>query len=285
MAKQKIVQEYYTGERALFQAEDLEIYDTVFDDGESPLKESRNITVRNSLFRWKYPFWYAENVDIESCTFFEMARAGIWYTKKLRMKDVIVEAPKMFRRCTGLDIEHVSFPDAKETFWNCCDIKLKNIEAKGDYFAMNSSDMEISGLSLVGNYSFDGVKNVTVRDSRLISKDAFWNAENVTIYDSFITGEYIGWNSKNVTLINCTVESLQGFCYMDNVVLKNCRTINTTRSFEYSTVDAEVINRIDSVVNPAGGIIRAAEIAELDMSDPKIDKTKTKIVITGEKAE
>ncbi|MCH5348956.1 MAG: DUF3737 family protein, partial [Oscillospiraceae bacterium] len=31
-------QVYFTGERALFQAEDMKIYDSIFDDGESPLK-------------------------------------------------------------------------------------------------------------------------------------------------------------------------------------------------------------------------------------------------------
>ena len=39
----QIRQEYLTGERALFQGRDLKIYDTTFADGESPLKESRNI--------------------------------------------------------------------------------------------------------------------------------------------------------------------------------------------------------------------------------------------------
>ena len=39
----EIKQAYLTGERALFGAHDLRITDTVFDDGESPLKESRNI--------------------------------------------------------------------------------------------------------------------------------------------------------------------------------------------------------------------------------------------------
>ena len=41
-----------TGERALFKGEDLNIYETIFEDGESPLKESRNINLKNSMFRW-----------------------------------------------------------------------------------------------------------------------------------------------------------------------------------------------------------------------------------------
>ena len=37
----EIRQEYLTGERALFNGENLKIYDTIFADGESPLKESQ----------------------------------------------------------------------------------------------------------------------------------------------------------------------------------------------------------------------------------------------------
>ena len=36
-------QEFFKGERALFQGQDLIIKDSIFDAGESPLKESRNI--------------------------------------------------------------------------------------------------------------------------------------------------------------------------------------------------------------------------------------------------
>lgn len=39
----EIYQGFFTGERALFQGEDLKIYDSIFDDGESPLKHSRNV--------------------------------------------------------------------------------------------------------------------------------------------------------------------------------------------------------------------------------------------------
>ena len=166
-------------------------------------------------------------------------------------------------------------PNAGETLWNCDQIRMDQVSAKGDYFAMNSSNLYIDGFELVGNYSFDGVKNAEIHHARLLSKDAFWNSENVTVYDSFISGEYLGWNAKNLTLINCTIESSQGMCYIDNLVMKNCRLLNTTLAFEYSTVDVEVNNTIDSVLNPNSGIIRAGKIEELIMDASKIDVTKT----------
>lgn len=54
-------------------------------------------------------------------------------------------------------------------------------------------------------------------------------------------------------------------CYIDNLVMKNCTLINTTLAFEYSNVDVQVNGKIDSVMNPSRGIIRADEIGELIM--------------------
>ena len=45
----------FTGERALFGARDLTLTDCIFEDGESPLKESAGLTLRGCSFRWKYP--------------------------------------------------------------------------------------------------------------------------------------------------------------------------------------------------------------------------------------
>ncbi len=275
----EIKQGFYEGERSLFQGKDLRIVDTIFGEGESPLKESRNIELLGSMFRWKYPLWYAKDITAKDCTWFEMARAGVWYSDRVLIEDTLIEAPKNFRRCQDLTLRRVSIPNAAETLWHCQDVQLDQVVAKGDYFAMNCENMKIDGLTLYGNYSFDGVKNVEVRNSKLLSKDAFWNSDHVTVYDSFISGEYLGWNAKNLTLINCTVESLQGMCYIDNLVMKNCKLLNTTLAFEYSTVEADISSKIDSVLNPSGGTIYADYIDELILEKDKIDPSKTKIVL------
>ncbi|MCD7833537.1 MAG: DUF3737 family protein [Lachnospiraceae bacterium] len=276
--KTQIHQKFLTGERALFQGHDLKITDTIFDDGESPLKESRNIELDGCMFKWKYPLWYAKNISVKNCTWFEMGRAGVWYTDHITVEDSAIEAPKNFRRCDDLTLRNVSFPNAAETLWSCRNVQMENVMAKGDYFAMNCENMDVEAFMLYGNYSFDGAKNVEIRNSRLLSKDSFWNSENITVYDTFISGEYLGWNAKNLTLINCTIESLQGMCYIDNLVMKNCKLINTTLAFEYSTVDAEIDSHIDSVLNPSGGVIRAQSIGELIMERDKIDPEKTTIL-------
>ena len=276
---EKITEQRLTGERALFHSKDLEIQNCIFADGESPLKESRDITVRDSSFQWKYPFWYCKNIQVSNCSFAEMARAGIWYDEKVSLQNCLYEAPKGFRRVKGLELEQVDLVDASETLWNCENVTMKQISAKGDYFGMGSKDIYMENFRLSGNYCFDGCSNIEVHNATLLSRDAFWNCENVTVYDSYITGEYLGWNSKNVTFVNCTIESLQGMCYMENLVMKNCRLLNTTLAFEYSTVDVDIVGTIESVKNPASGIIRADGIRELIMEEERVDTAKTQIIL------
>jgi hypothetical protein len=280
--KKEIKQQFLTGERALFASENLKIVDTIFDDGESPLKESSNIDLVGSMFKWKYPLWYCNHITAKDCTWFDMARAGVWYTNDIQVEDAVIQAPKNFRRCDGLTLRNVCFTNAAETLWSCDHVTLENVTAKGDYFAMNTNNMVIRDFRLDGNYSFDGCHNLEVHNAKLLSKDAFWNTDNVTVYDSFISGEYLGWNAKNLTLINCTIESLQGMCYIDNLVMKNCKLINTTLAFEYSTVDAQIDSKIDSVINPSGGTITAESIGELILQKDRIDPSKTVITCKGE---
>lgn len=271
-------EQQFAGERALYAACDAQITDCIFDNGESPLKEARNIELSGSMFRWKYPLWYCKDVLAKDCTWFEMARAGVWYTENITVENALIQAPKNFRRCRGVTLKNVTFSHAAETLWTCENVRMENVFAKGDYFAMNCENLEIDGLRLDGNYSFDGAKNVTIRNSQLLTKDAFWNSENVTVYDSFLSGEYLGWNSKNLTLIGCTIESLQGLCYIDRLKLIDCKLLNTTLAFEFASVDATISTAVESVLNPTSGTIRAPRIKQLIIEPDRVDPAKTHIV-------
>lgn len=274
----KIEQASFTGERPLFHESGLQLCDVTFSDGESPLKEGSDLHLYHCHFRWKYPLWYCKDVTAEECVLFQAARAGIWYTNGLTMRNCQIEAPKTFRRCEGLELSHLSMPHAEETLWACRKVKLEDVTVCGDYFGMNCTDVTAKNLTVYGNYCFDGLENGVLRDCRILSKDAFWNCRNVTVYDSYVSGEYLGWNAENLTFVNCTLESLQGLCYIQNLKLVNCKLLNTTLAFEYSTVDAEVRSKIDSVLNPEGGRIEADEIGELIVQADRVDPAKTVIV-------
>lgn len=282
---EKISEGQFTGERALYNKHNLEIYNSTFFDGESPLKECSNIKIYNSIFKWKYPMWYSKDIYVSNSYLLETARSGIWYTENIRIENTFIEAPKQFRRSKNIKIINCNIPNAQETLWNCEDIEINNVSAKGDYLALNSKNIKINNFHLSGNYAFDGASNIEIDNAVMLSKDSFWNCENVVVKNSTIIGEYLGWNSKNLTFINCTIDSLQGMCYIDNIKLVNCTLLNTNLSFELcSNIDAEIISKIDSVKNPLSGKIKAKEIGELiqdnmNFRGNKIDNSKTIIEV------
>ena len=268
----------YTGERALFATKDAYFEKCLFKDGESPLKESSNLKINWTTFRWKYPLWYCKDVLVENSIIEETARSGIWYTKNITMNNCEIDSPKTFRRAENIELNSCDIPHAQETFWSCKKIKLNQVTAKGDYFGMNSEDIDITGLTLDGNYCFDGGKNIVIRNSTLLSKDSFWNSENVTVINSKIVGEHLAWNSKNLTFINCTIESHQGLCYIEGLKLINCKLVNTDLCFEYcSNIDAQIVSHVDSIKNPYSGKIEVESVGELIMDEKFIDPKKTKI--------
>ena len=95
-------QQRFTGERALFGAVNVDIAESVFADGESPLKHATGVKVEDSVFAWKYPLWYARDVRLDRCRLLATARAGIWYSGGVTVCDSVIEAPKTFRRTSGI---------------------------------------------------------------------------------------------------------------------------------------------------------------------------------------
>ena len=166
----KYKEKQFTGERALFQSHDLDISYCTFTDGESALKESGNLNIRNSLFRWKYSLWYCNNVSMEDCVMFDMARAGIWYTNKLSMNNVTIEAPKTFRRCSDIRLDTVDMPNASETLWNCDQFAVDAMIAaytKGEDWLDELRNYLSKNKKIVANYLEKEIPNV-----KLVSSDA-----------------------------------------------------------------------------------------------------------------
>ncbi|NYS22199.1 DUF3737 family protein [Leuconostoc sp. DB-1] len=269
-------EQHFEGERPLFGEQHATIIRTTFGEGESPLKESDDVTIDDSVFGWKYPLWYSHHVQVNQTIFEEMARSGIWYTSDISIRNSEIQAPKLLRRCQNVLLSNVHFSEATETLWHCQSVKMENVYATGDYFGMDSQDVVVDHLNLIGNYAFDGAKNIEVHHSNFVTKDAFWNCENVTIYDSTLNGEYLAWNTKNLTLVNCTIVSDQGLCYVDHLTIKDCHLLDTYLAFEYSSnIDADIKGTINSVKNPISGQIKAESIGSLILDKTKIDPSKT----------
>ena len=54
---------------------------------------------------------------------------------------------------------------------------------------------------------------------------------------------------------------------------------STTLAFEYSTVDADLVGGVDSILNPAGGKIVADEVGLLTVESSRVDPQKTVVTI------
>lgn len=255
----------FGGERPLYCEKDLRLENVTIHAGESSLKETANIEAYRCRFEGKYPFWCCDGFKIKDCVFTEGGRAALWYSRNCLMEDTLVEAPKMFREMDGTVLRRVHLPNAAETFWSCRGVELQDVQVeKGDYLFMHSSGIRIDNLRLQGNYSFQYCKDVEIRNSDLQTKDAFWETENVTVYDSVINGEYLGWYSKNLRLVRCRIGGSQPLCYAENLVLEDCTfEPDADLAFEYSSVEATVLNHVTSVKNPRTGSIRAASYGEI----------------------
>ena len=274
----EIHQRILNAERTLFNAENLLIFDTIFEIGESPLKHSKNIELYGCTFRGNFPLWYSKDIKIQDCLVMESVQDGIWYANNVELADTLYEAPRSLRRCDGVLLKNMSFPNAEETLWSSRNICIQRASAKGDYFAMHSQNLEINHFTIAGNYAFEGVKNAEIKNAKILSKNAFWNTENVTVYDSYLTGACLGWNSENLTFINCVIESTQALCYVDNLFMRDCKLLNTTLAFEFSQLDVDIASDIESVKNPSGGIIRAEQIHNLILEQHRVDPEATKII-------
>ncbi|WP_220026890.1 DUF3737 family protein [Paenibacillus sp. S02] len=267
----------FEGERPLYKIANVEIKHSEFLDGESAVKESRNLKVSHCSFSGKYPFWHNKDIDIQDSYFSEGGRAAIWYSSHVRMTNCKVDAPKIFRDAQNITI-HKTIMDTNETLWDCEHVKISDSEFKGNYLLLHGSDIELDHFKLAGDYSFQHVKKGIVRNCVITSKDAFWNTEDITVYDSVLEGEYLGWYSKNLRLVNCKIIGTQPLCYAENLILENCEMMDTDLCFEYSTVHATILNTIDSVKNPISGMIRAEGIRELILDDPELDYSNTQFI-------
>ena len=66
-------------------------------------------------------------------------------------------------------------------------------------------------------------------------------------------------------------------CYIDRLRMINCTLINTNLAVEYSTVDADLCGKADSVFNPRSGRIKIDRIDELIVEPGRVDPSATGI--------
>lgn len=255
----------YDEERALYALSDAEVVDCSFmgpADGESALKESRDIAVKNCRFELRYPLWHSHKFTLSDSSMSETCRAPLWYSTDGIISGTEINGVKCLRECHDIALKNCRAV-SPEFGWRCDSLNITDCEIESEYPFFESKNINVHNLKLKGKYSFQYVENAEIFDSHFQTKDSFWHAKNVIIENSVIDGEYFGWYSENLTLKNCKISGTQPFCYCKKLTLVDCTLEGCDLAFEYSDVQADIIGGIDSVKNPMSGKITADSIGAI----------------------
>ncbi len=282
--REKIRNCRYDEERALYHLQHTDLEDCTFAgpaDGESSLKEARDIGVKGCHFSLRYPLWHVEGFHMEQSNMDEKTCAAIWYAKNGVITDSRLEGIKAVRECAGIHLKDCHII-SEEFGWKSRDIVLEDTDIISEYLFMDSRDVQLRNVKMKGKYSFQYMENLEIADSELDTKDAFWHSKNVTVRNSIVKGEYLGWFSEGLTLINCKITGTQPLCYCKNLKLVGCTMENTDLAFEYSEVEADIQGHVDSIKNPKSGKIIVDSVGKIIQEDAVME-CNGEIVIRGQK--
>ena len=257
-------------ERALYGSDGIVVENCRFDgpaDGESALKEGRNITVNNSYFNLRYPFWHDTNLKITGSEMTPLCRAALWYSEDITITDSQLHGIKALRECANVTMKNCDVV-SQEFGWSVRGITMQNCTNESEYFMMRSDHLHFDHVTLKGKYSFQYITDSVFTNCNFDTKDAFWHARNVVVKDSVIKGEYLAWYCENVTFENCTIIGTQPLCYCKGLKLINCTMLDTDLAFERSEVEATLNAPILSIKNPRKGTITVPSVGEIIMDDP-----------------
>lgn len=271
--KKTIENMHFDEERALYGSEHLILKNVSFDgpaDGESAVKECRDIEAEKCFCNLRYPFWHVHGLKIKNSEMTELCRAALWYSDGVEITKTKMHGIKALRECADVTVSDCDII-SPEFGWSVRGITMKNCRAVSEYFMMRSTNLNFENVDFTGKYSFQYIKDATFENCKFDTKDAFWHGENITVKDSVIKGEYFAWYSKNLTLINCTIIGTQPFCYCRGLKLINCKTEGCDLAFEKSEAEAEIVTPIISIKNPYRGVITVPAVGEIIRDDPKSD--------------
>lgn len=268
------------GERPLFGLRDTGIESTQFLEGESALKESRNIFIDSGVFKGNYPLWHVKKGVIENSEFTKECRSSVWNSSDLQIFNCLVNGVKFLRKCKDIKIINTKIT-SEECCWYCDNVIISNcIINGGAYFSLNSSNINISGVTLSGKYPCNNITNAFFDASSITGKDFLWHSKNIVVKNCKIVGNYLGWYSDNVTIIDSEIKGSQPFCYSNNITLINTTLIDANDAFEYSTILVRSNEKIKSIKNPINARIFSEDIEEIIFDDANIDPKKALTLIT-----
>ncbi|MCI8781416.1 MAG: DUF3737 family protein [Lachnospiraceae bacterium] len=256
-------------ERALYGSDGLVLRNCTFDgpeDGESALKECRDIDADGCFFNLRYPFWHDNKLKIANSEMTELCRAALWYSAEIEITDTKLHGIKALRECRQVKMTRCDV-DSPEFGWSVHNIEMEHCVAKSEYFMMRSDSLNFRDVELEGKYSFQYIHDSIFDGCRFDTKDAFWHAKNVVVKNSVVKGEYLAWYCENVTFENCKIIGTQPLCYCKGLKLIQCELEDADLCFEKSEVDATITTPVISIKNPLSGRILVPSAGEVIRDD------------------
>ena len=158
--RQIIRAKQFDEERALYNLKNADVVDCVFAgpaDGESALKESRDVNVQNCSFSLRYPLWHVEKFKLDKSVMDELTRAAVWYAKggmitdsrNIHLNRVKMKGKYSFQYIKDLVIEDCVL-DTKDAFWHSENVMVINSEVKGEYLGWFSDGLTLINCKISG---------------------------------------------------------------------------------------------------------------------------------------
>ncbi|MBQ8834532.1 MAG: DUF3737 family protein [Oscillospiraceae bacterium] len=267
--KKRIEGQQFDEERSLYNLTNAQVVDCVFAgpaDGESVLKEAREVSLENCRFSLRYPLWHVKGFRLHDSQMDDKTRAAIWYAENGKITDSDLLGIKAVRECRDIDLRNCTI-ESQEFGWKSNGITVTDSRLTAEYLFLDSKNVKLENVEMKGKYSFQYMENLEIRNCDLDTKDAFWHSKNVTVVDSVVKGEYLGWFSEGLTLVNCRIIGTQPLCYCKKLRLVNCTMEDCDLSFEYSDVYATIEGHVDSIKNPRSGEITVDSVGEIILGD------------------
>lgn len=281
--RETISAKQFDEERALYNLTGADVNDCIFAgpaDGESVLKEARDVNLHHCSFSLRYPLWHVKKFTMQGASMDELTRAAIWYAEDGDITDSTLGGIKAVRECKNISLKGCKV-DSPEFGWKSQGIHMEDTEITSEYLLFDSRDVSLKNVKMKGKYSFQYMQNLEITDCEFDTKDAFWHSKNVTVRNSVIKGEYLGWFSEGLTLINCKIIGTQPLCYCKGLKLVHCTMEEADLSFEYSDVEADISGDVISIKNPKSGVIVVDSVGELVWDDPVME-CNGKVVIRND---
>ena len=152
MTRISIIGKQFDEERALYHLQNADVTDCVFAgpaDGESVLKETADVGLKNCRFSLRYPLWHVKGFTMTESSMDDKTRAAIWYAENGDITDSVLEGIKAVRECAHIRLERCQV-ESQEFGWKSQDITLIDTNIVSEYLFLDSRDVKLRGVKMKG---------------------------------------------------------------------------------------------------------------------------------------